>query len=45
MLQLYFWPMACSLACRIALMEAGIAARYTPVDIFKKRTMEDDGDF
>ncbi len=45
MLQLYFWPMACSLASRMALMEAGIAARYTPVDIFKKKTMEDDGDF
>ena len=28
MLQLYFSPMACSLACRIALMEAGIEARY-----------------
>jgi hypothetical protein len=25
-LQLYFWPMACSLASRIALMEAGVEA-------------------
>ena len=45
MLQLYFYPMACSLASRIALMEAGISARYHAVDIFKKKTMEDDGDF
>jgi hypothetical protein len=26
MLQLYFWPMACSIASRIALMQAGIEA-------------------
>jgi len=45
MLQLYFWPMACSLASRIALMEAGIDARYRLVDIWKKRMIEDDGDF
>ena len=31
MLQLYFYPMACSLSSRIALMEAGIDARYHPV--------------
>ncbi|HTR85332.1 MAG TPA: glutathione binding-like protein [Reyranella sp.] len=44
MLQLYFWPMACSLASRIALMEAGIEARYTFVDIFSKK-IGSGGDF
>ena len=44
MLQLYFWPMACSLACRIALMEAGIEARYTLVNIWDKK-VEDGSDF
>ena len=45
MLQLYFWPMACSLASRIALMEAGIDARYHLVDIWTKTVVEDGGDF
>jgi glutathione S-transferase len=45
MLQLYFWPMACSLAGRIALLEAGIEARYHLVDIWKKKVVEDDSDF
>jgi glutathione S-transferase len=45
MLQLYFFPMACSLASRIALMEAGIEARYHLVNIWTKRVIEDDGDF
>jgi glutathione S-transferase len=45
MLQLYFWPMACSLASRIALMEAGVEARYHLADIWKKRVSEDDSDF
>ena len=45
MLQLYFFPMACSLASRIALMEAGIEARYRLVNIWTKRVIEDDGDF
>jgi glutathione S-transferase len=45
MLQLYFYPMACSLACRIALMEAGIEARYHLVDIFSKKVLENEGDF
>ena len=44
MLQLYFSPMACSLASRIALMEAGIEARYTFVNIWDK-TVEDGSDF
>ena len=45
MLQLYFFPMACSLASRIALMEAGIEARYHLVDIWTKKVLEDDSDF
>jgi len=45
MLQLYFYPMACSLACRIALMEAGIEARYHLTDIWKKTVTDDGRDF
>jgi glutathione S-transferase len=45
MLQLYFWPMACSLASRMALMEAGLEARYRLVDIFAKKVLEDGSDF
>ena len=45
MLQLYFSPMACSLASRIALLEAGIEARYRPVDIWSKKVLDDDSDF
>jgi glutathione S-transferase len=45
MLQLYFFPMACSLASRIALMEAGIEARYHLVNIWTKKLIEDDSDF
>ena len=45
MLQLYFYPMACSLASRIALMEAGIEARYHLADIWTKKVREDDSDF
>jgi glutathione S-transferase len=45
MLQLYFSPMACSLASRIALMEAGIEARYHRTDLWRKRVMDNDGDF
>jgi glutathione S-transferase len=45
MLELYFRPLACSLATRIALLEAGIDARYHQVDIFTKRLAADDGDF
>jgi glutathione S-transferase len=44
-LQLYFAPMACSLASRIALMEAGIEARYRLVHLWTKRVMDDDSDF
>ena len=45
MLQLYFWPMACSLASRIALMEAGLDARYHLVHLGTKKVADDDGDF
>ena len=45
MLQLYFSPMACSLASRIALMEAGIEARYHRTDLWTKKVVEDGGDF
>ena len=45
MLQLYFFPMACSLASRIALMEAGIDARYHLVQLWTKKVVEDDADF
>jgi glutathione S-transferase len=45
MLQLYFSPMACSLASRIALMEAGLDARYHLVHLLTKKRVEDDADF
>ncbi len=45
MLQLYFSPMACSLASRIALMEAGLEARYHRVNLVTKKRIEDDADF
>jgi glutathione S-transferase len=45
MLQLYFWPMACSLASRIALMEAGIEARYHAVHLWDKTIIESGDDF
>jgi glutathione S-transferase len=42
-LNLYFSPMACSLATRIALYEAGAAdATYTNVDTKAKRTLDGD---
>ena len=45
MLQLYYWPMACSLASRIALMEAGIEARYHAVHLWDKKVLDDGRDF
>jgi glutathione S-transferase len=45
MLQLYFSPMACSLASRIALMEAGLDARYHLVHLGTKTIAENDSDF
>ncbi|MCJ9704720.1 glutathione binding-like protein [Bradyrhizobium sp. SHOUNA76] len=45
MLQLYFFPMACSLSSRIALMEAGIEAQYHLAHIWTKQVMDDGSDF
>ena len=45
MLELYFSPMACSLASRIALMEAGLDARYHPVHLLTKTVVADGNDF
>lgn len=45
MLQLYFSPMACSLASRIALMEAGLDAYYHLVHLRTKQVVDDDSDF
>ena len=39
-MQLYFSPLACSLATRIALYEAGADATYTEVDSKTKRTLD-----
>jgi len=43
-MELYFAPLACSLATRIALYEAGAAARYTQADTHNK-TLPDGSDF
>ncbi len=43
-MNLYFAPMACSLATRIALYEAGAEAQFTCVDTRSKR-LEDGSDF
>ncbi|MDA9464071.1 glutathione binding-like protein [Bradyrhizobium sp. CCBAU 53415] len=45
MLQLYFFPMACSLSSRIALMEADIEAQYHLAHIWTKRIVDDGSDF
>ncbi|MGY3476969.1 glutathione binding-like protein [Bradyrhizobium ottawaense] len=45
MLQLYFFPMACSLSSRIALMEAGIEAQYHLAHIWTKQIVDDGSDF
>lgn len=43
-MDLYFSPLACSLAARIALYEAGLPADYIYVDRFEK-TLEDGSDY
>lgn len=44
-MQLYFSPLACSLATRIALYEAGADARYIEVDPKTKRIVSDGSDY
>ena len=41
-MDLYFSPMACSLAARITLYEAGVDARFIEVDGRAKRTLQGD---
>lgn len=43
-MQLFFAPLACSLATRIALYETGVPSQFTYVDLRTKKT-EDGGDF
>jgi glutathione S-transferase len=43
-MELYFAPLACSLATRIALYEAGATARYTQADT-RNKTLPDGSDF
>lgn len=43
-MELYFAPLACSMATRIALYEAGAEARFTQVDLRTKR-LADGSDF
>lgn len=43
-MDLYFSPLACSLATRISLYEAGVDARFLKVDL-KAKTTADGGDF
>jgi glutathione S-transferase len=44
-MNLYFSPLACSLATRIALYEAGAPARFTQVDLKAKRVLDTGRDF
>ena len=44
-MDLYFSPLACSLATRIALYEAGAAANYLEVDPKTKVVQKDGSDF
>lgn len=44
-MQLYFSPLACSMAARIAFYEAGAAATFVEVDPKTKRTRNDDADY
>lgn len=44
-MDLYFSPLACSMATRIALYEIGASANFLEVDPKTKRTLTDDSDF
>ncbi len=44
-MDLYFSPLACSMATRIALYEAGADARYLEVDPKSKKVLQDSSDF
>lgn len=44
-MDLYFSPLACSMATRIALYEAGAQATYLEVDPKTKRVQQDNSDF
>lgn len=44
-MNLYFSPLACSLATRIALYEAGAPAAFTQVDLKAKRVLDTGRDF
>jgi glutathione S-transferase len=44
-MDLYFSPLACSMATRIALYEAGVAANYLEVDPKSKKVQNDGSDF
>jgi glutathione S-transferase len=44
-MDLYFSPLACSMATRIALYEAGAGANYLEVDPKTKRVLKDGSDF
>ncbi|GFE88942.1 glutathione binding-like protein [Steroidobacter agaridevorans] len=44
-MNLYFSPLACSLATRIALYEAGAPAEFTQVDLKSKRVLKTGRDF
>jgi len=44
-MDLYFSPLACSMATRIALYEAGVSANYLEVDPKSKKVQNDGSDF
>ena len=44
-MDLYFSPLACSMATRIALYEAGQSANFIEVDPKTKKVLKDNSDF